>query len=805
MNFSFHDIRYAGRMIEKAPGLAFTSIFVLALGIGIPTIMFTIVNGVLRDLPVPEGERIVHVFRTDLSTGERVFRVSYPALVDWRAQQTTFEGLAGFATEDVTLSGNSVSALRRDAAYVTANTFDLLRIPPIIGRGFQTQDARPGAAPVVVISHAVWQERFSGDFEVPGRTLAVDGESHTVIGVMPREFGFPFGEDLWLPLQVGATGSGDEGPFVDVFGRLADAVPIEQARADMQTVVTRLAAARPEVDERFGADVRPYTESHLGEPVAAALWVMLGAVSLVLLLACANVSSLLLTRAVHRRTELAVRTALGAKGGRVVLQLLTEALVISAIGGALGLFGAWAGISIFSRAVASSVGFSWVDIRIDGVVLLFVAGIIVASAVVAGILPGLQAARTNISQALKDHGRSVSSGWLSRVHRLLVIGEVALSGALLIVSGLLVKSALEFRSVDLGMPVEEIMTGEVELPRQAYQTPESRTRFFEELEARVSALPGVVSVALMSDVPATGGFPWPIRPEGTSADPNMELPRVGGMTVTPSFLTVLDAAPVAGRGFDARDRAGAEPVLLVNQRFANRFFPDDRVVGRTVQLDTDPAASPWTIVGVVPDLYLTGLDDEQPNGPGFYLPLAQNPHVSMQVMVRTSGDPLRLTAAVGAALASIDPTIALTDVDRVDRLIQRELLAYDVLAALFLFFGATALLLAAVGLYGVMAFAVSLRTREWGMRMALGAQGRDVLRLVLYRGAWQLGIGLFIGLALGGLLSVVVAGINGRIEAWDPAVLTVVATVLALTGLAATLIPALRATRIDPLEALRQD
>jgi predicted permease len=804
MSSSFQDVRYAGRVIRKAPGLALTSILVLALGIGIPTIMFTIVNGVLRDLPVPEGERVVHVFRTDRSSGGRVFSVSHADLVDWRAQQTTFEGLAGFETEDVTLSGNSVSALRRDAAFVTANTFDLLRVPPIVGRTFQGQDGRPGAAPVAVISHDVWQERFGGAPDVTGRTLAVDGEPRTIVGVMPRDFGFPFGEDIWLPLQLAATGSRDEGPFLQVFGRVADGISIGQARVDMQTVATRVAAL-PDADDRFGADVRPYTESQLGDEVSTALWVMLGAVSLVLLLACANVGNLLLTRAVHRRTELAVRTALGAKGTRVVRQLLTEALVISAIGGALGLLGAWGGISIFNRAVAESVGFSWMDIRVDGVVLLFVAGIIVASAVVAGILPGLQAARDNISQALKEGGRSVSSGWLTRVHRLLVVGEVALSGALLIASGLLVKSALEFRSVDLGMPVQEIMTGEVELPGAAYGTPESRVQFFEDLEARVSALPGVTSVALMSDVPATGGLPWPIRIEGTTPDPGAELPRVGFMTVTPSFLRLLDGAPVAGRGFDERDRAGAEPVLLVNQRFASRFFPDSRAVGRTVQLGSDPAAASRTIVGVVPDLYLTGLDDEQPNGPGFYLPLAQNPHVSMQVLVRTSGDPLRLTAVVGEALESIDPTIALMNVDRVDRLIQQELLMYDVLAGLFLFFGATALLLAAVGLYGVMAFAVSLRTREWGMRRALGAQSRDVLRLVLRRGAWQLGVGLLVGLALGGALSMVAAGINGRIQPWDPAVMAVVATVLAMTGLAATLIPALRATRIDPLKALRQD
>ena len=789
-----------------APGVALTSIVVLALGIGIPTVMFTIVNGVLRDLPVPDGDRIVHVFRTDRETGDRQFRVSHADLVEWRAQQTAFEGLGAFATEDVTLSGNAVSAVRRDAAFVTANTFELLRVPPIVGQGFQSQDVRPGASAVAVISFAVWQNRFAGDPEVAGETLIVDGEPRTVVGVMPSGFGFPFVEAVWLPLELRVEGTRAEGPFAQVFGRLHDGVSIGQARAEMQTLAARLAAAVPDLDERFGADVQSYTKSQLGNEVVRALWLMLGAVSLVLLLACANVGGLLLTRAVQRRTELAVRTALGASGRRVAIQLLTEALMVTAIGGGLGLAAALLGLGAFNRQIAALASAPWMDIRVDGSVLLFVGGAVFASAVIAGILPAAQARRDNVAAALKEGSRSVSAGgWLARVHRFLVVGEVALSGALLVVSGLLVKSALEFRAVDLGMPVEEIVTGEVELPRQTYGTPESQVRFFEELEARLAASPGISAVALMSDVPATGGAEWPVRVEGSVPDPNDRLPGVAFLTVTPSFLQVLQAAPVAGRGLDARDRAGAQPVLLVNAQFVRQFFPDGRAVGRTVRLGSDPEAPVRTIVGVVPDLYMGALDDERPNAAGFYLPLAQNPHVSMQVMVRASGDPERFTERIRKTLESLDPAIALMDVDRVDRLVRRELAFYDVLATLFLFFGATALVLAAVGLYGIMAFTVSLRTREWGTRMALGAQRRDVLALVLRRGAWQLGIGLSVAMVLAGLLSVPVASVFGPVEPWDPTVLATVVAVLAATGLAATLLPAWRATRVDPLEALRQD
>lgn len=800
----YHDFRYAIRMLRKAPGMAGIAILALTLGTGLPTIMFTIVNGVLRDLPVEQGDRILHLYRTDPTAGRKITSVSHHDFADWRGQQTSFEGIAGFSTEDVTLSGADARPLRRNGAFVTANIFDVLRVTPVRGRKFSAEDESPASPLVVITSYAVWQHRFAGDPDVLGQVLSVDGELRTVVGVMPEQFHFPFSEDLWFPLPLQLDGKRGEGPYLQVVGRLADGVSIENARAELSTIAARLAEEYPVANGGFSADAMGYTASRMGQRLAGALYTMLGAVSFVLLIACANVANLLLARAVTRGREIAVRTALGAGRLRVVSQFLIEAFVITAIGGVLGTTVAFVGVRLFNQRMAPFIGVSWIDIRIDGAVLLFVVAVVVVGSLAAGVLPAIQASGTNLNDVLKDESRGISSLRLGRFSRGLVVGEVALSCALLVVSGLMIKGVLKLRAIDLGMPVQEIVTGEVELPRQVYTTPESRVQFFEELERRIQNLPGVAAVAMMSDIPATGGARWPVlvgnQPVGA------ELPRVGGMSVTPSFLNVLDAPILEGRGFRDQDRIGAELVVLINESFAHRFFPDQRPVGRTIRIGRNAADQPpRTIVGIVPDLFAGGIEEEDGNGPGIYLPLAQNAHVSMQVMVRAVGDPVALTSQIRGAIVSLDPTLALMDVDRVDRLIARGTLVFDVFGKLFLFFGLAALFLASIGLYGVMSFTVSQKTREWGVRMALGAQSRDVVFLVLQQGFKQLIVGLSAGLVLAGALSVPMADIFYQVEPWDRSIFAIVAVILTVTGLFAIFLPARRATKVDPMEALRYE
>jgi predicted permease len=798
MKTIYQDLRYALRMLRKSPGMAAIAMLALTLGTGLPTIMFSIVNGVLRDLPFEKAERILYLHRTDPLRGRSVLPVSHHDFGDWRAQQTSFEGIAGFSTEDVTVSGSDVRPLRRNAAFVTAGAFGLLRVQPVVGREFAEEDEGTAVTRSVIISHAVWVHRFAGDRSVLGRTLVVDGEPRTIIGVMPEGFHFPLNEDLWLPLRLTTDGQRGEGPTLEVFGRLNDGISARRARTELMTIADRLASEYPDASGGLSAGAMPYTEHAMGAQVARGLYTMLAAVTFVLLVACANVANLLLARAVMRSREVAMRTALGATRGRVVFQFLVEAFVLTCVGGLLGLAVAFLGVELFKREMVSVIGLFWIDIKIDAAVMLFVVGTVLAGSLLAGILPAVQASGTSVNEVLKDESRGVSSMRLGRFSKALVVGEIALSCALLVVSGLMIKGVLTLRAVDLGMPVENIVTGEVELPRQTYGISE-RLRFFEELESRLAAMPGATGVALMSDLPATGGFAWPVRVEGYTGGAEEGLPRVGGMTVTPNFLDVLDARVIEGRGFTARDRAGSEQVVLVNESFARRFFPQQSALGHTIDLGQGSwLQPPRTIIGVVPDLYVGSLEEENANGPGVYFPLAQNTHVSMQVMVKSGGDPFSLVSQMRDVLEALDPSLALMDVDRVDRLIARETIIFEVFGRLFLVFGLTALFLASVGLYGVMAFSVSQRTREWGVRMALGAKGGDVVRLVLGQGVRQIAVGLGLGLVIAGALSVPMSDIFLQVEPWDRKIFATIALLLAATGVVASLIPARRATRHPP-------
>ena len=798
----FQDLRYALRALAKSSGITAIAIMALTLGIGMPTIMFTIVNGVFRDLPVEEPERVLRLYHTSTVEGGQRFRISHHDFADWRAQQASFEGLAGFSTEDVTLSGGDARPLRLDAAFVTPNGFDVLGVQPILGRSFHADDAGPAATPVVIVSYAVWQSRFAGDLDIAGRVLRVDGTPHTVIGVMGERFGFPAAEDLWMPLALSLDVPREDSEDLQVFGRLAEGVPIEQAQIELRTIAARLAEAYPETNRELSAGATPYGDSLIPDEFARGLYTMLGAVSFVLLIACVNVANLLLARAMSRSREIAVRTALGASRHRVISLFLIEAFVVAAVGGLLGTVVAWYGVQLFNQSLTSLIGIAWVDIRIDVVVLMFVTGVVLLATLLAGVLPALQASSVNVNAALKDAPRGdAGPGFrIGRFGKGLVVVEVALSCALLVVSGLLIKGVLELKAVDFGMPVEEIVTGEVELPREVYATVDSRLRFFEELEAVTAAIPGVTAATVMSDIPATVGFRRPVTIDGRASLDERPTP-VGILTVAPSFLDVLGADVLSGRRFTAVDRLDAEPVVLVNRNFADRFFPDRSALGHTVTV----FGTARTVVGVVPDLFMGNMREPDWNGPGVYLPYAQSGNVSMQLMARTALDPLSITFQIRDALESLDPGLALMNVDRVDHLIAGETVVFDIFGRLFLFFGAVALFLAALGLYGVMAFTVSQRTREWGVRMALGATARDVVGLAAKHAAVQLGVGLAVGLVIAGLLSVPLASFFYQVEPWDGTIFASTAVLLSVTAVLATYGPVRRATRVTPLEALRHD
>ena len=794
-----HDFRYALRTLARTPALSAISILALTLGTGIPTMMFTVVNGVFRELPFQEPDRLMRLFATDLEQGSEQWSVSHHDFADWRAELRAFDGVAGFMTEDVTLSGGDAPPIRRDAAFVTGTIFNVLGVPPILGRPFNEQDAGPAAPAVAVISHALWQLQFGGDPNVTSRPLSVDGVPRAIVGVMPPRFGFPQREDVWLPLALTTAGPRAAADDLQVVGRLARGATVEQANTELRTIAARLAAAFPETNENLGAGTRRYSESVINPVFARGLFTMLGAVSFVLLIACINVAHLSLARAIKRSHEIAVRAAMGASRPRLVSLFILEAVPVVVAGGLFGTALAWLGASTFGDVLVSSVNLAWIDLRLDWRVLAFVLGAVTVSGLVAGVLPAARAWRVNVSGALKDVSRSVAGAGsgMGRFTRGLVIAEVAASCALLVTAGLMIKGVLKLQAIDLGIPAAELMTGEVEIPREIYASAEARVRFFEELERTAAVIPGVTGVAFASDIPGTIGFRLPFSVEGRE-EPTAP---VAMLTVTPAFFDVLGATLLAGRGFHAGDRAGSAPVIIVNQRFAERYFAGQPPVSRVVEY----RGMPRTVVGVAPDLLMGAIDQPGVNGAGVYFPMAQTGPASMQVIVRTAGDPLRVAPQVRAAVATLDPSVALMDVGRIDRLIARETAAFQVLGALFLGFGLVALLLASMGLYGVMAFTMQQRTREWGVRMALGATRQGIVAAAMRRGALDSGLGLTLGFVIAGMLSIPLAQFFYQVEPWDGAVFVVIGAILTLTSLIATLVPARRATRLDPLAALRED
>ena len=814
----FRALRTSIRSLRRSPGLAALSILALALGIGLTTAMYSIVHGALRDLPLEEADRLIHLERNRPSEGIDSMEVSLHDFVDWRERQSSFEDLAAFSTGTANLAADDDRPERYDAGFLTANAFELLRARPVLGRTFQEGDDAIGAPRVAVIGHGVWQESFRGEPEAVGRTVRLNGEATTIVGVMPEGFRFPIDQDLWLPkaIDLSEAERGDEGTL-EVFGRLVPGATIDSAQTEMTAIARRLAQAYPESNEGVGAVVKPYTREYVDDEITTLLYTMLAGVFGVLLIACANVANLLVARSAMRSRELAVRTALGASRFRVISGVLAEAFFLSIVGATLGLGLAAVGVELFDRAVAGTNPPYWLDFRIDLQVGLFVAGISIVAAIASGLLPALQAAGSRVGDVLKDESRGSSGFRLGRLSRALVVAEVAVSCGLLVATGLMVKSVVEARSPDFGFPVDDVFTARLGVFETDYPTPEDRVRFFEELRQRIAEQPGVRTVGLATSLPTQGTGMSTFALAGESYPSEDELPRARLAVVTPGLFEAFRLGPVAGRLFDARDRREGQQVALVNTVFVERFFPGEapgELVGRRIRLGgTDGLESvsgesepePWrTIVGVVPDTFMDGMDEEEPEG--MFVPLVQSDaqFVSIAALADPSiADPMALAGPARDALAALDPYTPLYWVWTMGESVRRNLWFVDVFGTIFGIFGLSGLALAMVGLYGVMAFSVERRTHEVGIRMALGAGGREILGLVLRQGAVQLGIGLVLGIGLALALAKGIQTVLFRVDPWDPTVFVAIVAILIATGTAATLIPARRASAVDPAVALR--
>jgi predicted permease len=636
--------------------------------------------------------------------------------------------------------------------------------------------------------------------------VKVNGEEATVIGVMPEGFRFPNLEDVWVPLRADPLASSrGEGHYVTPFGKLRQDRTGEEAQAEFQGIAARLAETYPDTNEGMSATVMPYTDMAMGGEGEAIMLSMLATVFLVLLLACGNVANLLLARAAGRTKELAIRTAMGAGRSRVLGLLLAESFVLALGGAAMGLLLAKVGIDLFARLAVDTEPPFWFVFALDGPILLFIVGTTLLAALVAGLIPGLKVSGNRVQDLLRDESRGSSSMRVGKLTRLLVMGQVAMSVGLLVTAGLMVKGMIQLRTMEYGFDREEVFTARVGLFPTEFPDPGARGTFFRDLRDNLEARPEIAMAGVSTVLPGLGAGASSFAVEGGSYPTDRDYPSAREIQVTAGYFQVVGVTPLQGRAFAAGDQRDAQPVAVVNESFVRRFLAGEDAVGRRVRLGRSDSEEPWlTIVGVVPDLYAQGIGNSDGDPQAIYRPLSQGDAQFVSIAVRGPGDPLALANVVRQEVGRLSPDTPIYWPRTLKEALDEELWWVDLFGGLFALFGLGALFLAAVGLYGVVSFSVRQRTQEVGIRMALGAAGGSVFRLILRQGAVQILVGLLVGLGLGAVLSRGLRQGFTLVEPWDPTVFLGISVVLLTTAFLATLFPARRATRIDPVEALQE-
>ena len=787
-------------MIGRQPMTSALAVVALGLGIGLTTLMFSILNGaVLRGLPFEASERILHASPFDIADNDD-FEATQWEFAEWRGRQTSFEFLTAFYMGNANVVGPDGTPERYRGAWITPDTFRMLRTRPAVGRDFADADGAPGAEPVVIISDRLWRDRLQSRPDVLGQSLRINGSPVTVVGVMPPGFAYPVTQELWMALTVNPALAGkDTRPTLEIIGRLRDHSTRDQASAELATIAAQVSELDPARRGGITVEVKPYVEEFIGTETVGLLSAMLAAVLLVLVIACVNVANLVLARAAERTREVAVRTALGAPRSRVIRQMLTEVVVLAVAGAAVGVAIAEAGTRMFTRGIVDTAPPFWIDVRVDGTVLLFVVAVTALATIVAGLMPALRASRGDVAPLLNDEGRGTTSLSMGRLSRGLVVAEIALSFALLVVSGLVIQSILNVTRFDPGIATRDVVTARVTLPSAEYPDGASRNRFADRLLQDVSALPGVTHAALATANPPTAPEMAVVVPGQTFPD-ERDYPRAKVTAVSPGFFDVIRVPARQGRLFIAADGPEAPKVAVVNEEFQRRHYPDG-AIGQQVRTFSGSSADWHTIVGIVQDV--PDIDLGESLLQHVYLPLAQRPSQTVSVLLQAQGDPLALTSAVRQAVSALDRNLPIYNVMTIQRLLDDSTWGWRVFGTLFTAFGVAALFLATLGLYGVMAFSVSKRTQEIGVRLAVGAESGDVWRMVLRQGAWQVGVGVAVGLGLAAMLASAMQLMFFEVSPYEPRIFVAVAVLLFVTGLAATAVPAWRAARVDPMVALR--
>jgi putative ABC transport system permease protein len=801
------DIRYALRMLAKNPAFTAIAVVALALGIGANTAIFSVVNAVLlRPLPFKHPEQLVMLWENAAHLGFPKDTPSPANFLDWQKQAQSFTGMAAMVERSFNLTGVGEPE-RLEGRRISANLFDLLGVPALLGRTFVADDDRPGTH-VVLLSHSLWQRRFGSDPGVIGRALTLNGESYTVVGVMPRFVQLPGyatrSDQLWVPIAFPQEEASQRGNhFLEVIARLKPGITLKQAQAEMETIAARLAQQYPVYNMRRGAVVVPLHEQVVGD-IRPALLVLLGAVGFVLLIACANVANLLLARAAVRQKEIALRLALGASRSRLTRQFLTESVLLAMFGAGFGLLLAFAGIRILRTFIPSSIS-QIQAISIDGTVLIFTALVAVLTGIAFGLAPAIHGSHLNLNDTLKESGRDSAGG--AKGHRargLLVIGEVAISFVLLIGAGLLINSFLHLRKLDPGFRADHLLTMKLDLSEVKYPDRDRRAVFFDDVIGRVRALPGVQTVAIANNLPLTyNGDSMTISVEGLPDPPPDQQTDVIYRVIGPDYFAAMRIPIIRGRDFTDQDKGDSKDVVVISEKTAQHFWPGQDPIGERLKPGSSTSNTPWReVIGIVKDVRQNDLI--APPKMQMYLNYRQLKNIPANALVvRTNIDPMSLAGSVRNAIWSVDKDQAVADIDTMDHIVAEAVARQRFSMVLLGFFAAVALLLASVGIYGVMSYSVAQRTREIGIRMALGARRADVLQMTVKAGLKLVCAGMLLGVAAAFILTRVMATLLYGISATDPITFAGISLVLLAVAILASYVPALRATKVDPIVALR--
>jgi predicted permease len=806
----WQDLRYGLRMMLKNPGFTAVAVLTLALGIGANTAIFSMVNALLlRPLPYSEADRLVVIATTIRREQVEVRSTSYPDFISWRDQNTVFEQIAARTSNSFSLLGVNEPE-RINGELVSANYFTLLGAQVVAGRTFLTEEDRtPDAHRVVIIGHGLWQRRFEGRLNLVGQTIQLSDGNYTVVGIMPEGFrGVSDQAELWLPMMMtSAVRAADylqqrDQRWLSSIARLKPGVNLQQAQTEMDTIARRLEQTYPSTNTNRGALLTPLREQLFGD-MQLMLWILLGAVGCVLLVACVNVANLLLQRAAMRRKEMVIRLALGATPGRLASQLLTESLLLAFIGGLLGVMIAfWSADFLIALSPISFPSF--IKLTLDARVLGFSLLVSGFTGLLFGLAPAIQAAKPMLNEALKDGGRG-SSGGLGRSRLLgsLIVAEISLAVILLVGAGLMIRSLQQLQTVNPGFNTERLLTMRFTLPPQKYPR-EQIGVFNQQLTERLRTLPGAQAAALSSDLPLSGDTSaGPIELEGKTVTPADDEIRIYRHRVTPQFFSTLNIPLTKGRDFTIDDHALAPGAVIISEALAQRLWPDADPLGK--RLREAGSENPWlSVVGVAADVKYRGLPQNPNTDPDVYFPLLQRPTNNLSLAIRTEGNPTSLTAAVRSELQKLDHNLPVYGVTTMAQQAARQTTQSRFSAWLLGLFGALALTLAAIGIYSVMAYAVEQRTHEIGIRLALGAHVGDVLTLVIKQGMRLALIGVALGLCGALALTQLMKGLLFRVASADPLTYAGIALLLLAVALLACWIPARRATKVDPIVALRQ-